>query len=100
MGAKKPQYIKSIDIGEIANNWPLGAVPFSIARLFCSFIFYVLIMCLSINKCATLLSNIYQSNKNLLKCFMSKFDGNQFVFHFYLSFLLAWICRIELIHTP
>ena len=32
---KKPQYIKSIEIWEIANNWPLGAVPFSIVRLFC-----------------------------------------------------------------
>ena len=82
MGAKKPQYIKPIGIWEIANNWPLGAVPFSIVRLFCYF-FSFLKMSLSIDNSAILLNDTYHSNKTPLKCFMSKFDENRFVFHFY-----------------
>ena len=54
MGAKKPQYIKSIGIREIASNWPLGAVPFSIVRLF-----FLLTMNLNINHRATFLSDTY-----------------------------------------
>ena len=99
MGAKKPQYIKSIGTGEIANNMAVGSYPFSIVRLFCYSTSDLIKMSLSLSRCKTLLSDIYQGNKNPLKCFMSKFDGNQFIFHFYPSFPLAWICQTELIHT-
>ncbi len=86
MGAKKSQYIKSIGTGEIANNWPLGAVPFSIVRLFCYSTSDLIKMSLSLNKCATLLSDTYQGNKNSFRCFTSKFDENQFGFHLYCFF--------------
>ena len=59
MGAKKPQHIKSIEIWEIANNWPLGAVPFSIVRLFCYSTLDLIKMSLSLNKCSILLIDLY-----------------------------------------
>ena len=86
MGAKKPQYIKSIEIWEIANNWPLGAVPFSIVRLFCSFIFLFVDNESQYQQRCNFLSNIYRSNKNSLRCFKSKFDENRFGLHHYCLF--------------
>ena len=74
MGAKKPQYIKSIDIGEIANNWPLGAVPFLSVAFSVLLFFYFLIMNLSFNRYAILLSDAYHGNEKVFKCFTSRFD--------------------------